>query len=115
MSVTGSQTAATPLIIGASLVGWSRHLRRAATRGMAQRFDAGPSAATADGLARLSARAFDAQHDVGHRRQALGRDRLPTRVAAPVGALVELDQGTLGALELGLERGADADLGQAAD
>jgi hypothetical protein len=63
----------------------------------------------------LGGRALDAQHHVGHRLQPFRRDRLSARVAQPVGAFVELGQRTLRALEAGLQRCADPDLGQPAD
>src|SRR4051794_34937561 len=114
MSVTGSQTAATPLIIGASLSVVTPHTDRRGRR-MAAAFESGQLAPPGRGRAGPGAGAVHAQHDVGHRRQALRGDRLPARVAEPVRALVELGQRPLGALELGLERRADADLREAAD
>src|SRR6478735_1587256 len=68
-----------------------------------------------DDRAGLDSRALDAEHDVGQRLQPLRRDRLPTRVAQPIRAVVELGQRTLRALQADLQRCADPDLGQAAD
>ena len=60
-------------------------------------------------------RAGHAQHAVGHRPQPGRRDRLAAAVADAVAPLVELGQRSLGARQPGLERAADADVGQAAD
>src|SRR5690349_9383241 len=67
------------------------------------------------GRARLSARAGQAEHAVGHRLQAGGRYGVAAGVAHAVGPLVELRQRTLGARQPGLQRAPDADVGQPAD
>ncbi len=74
-----------------------------------------PLAAARGSGAALGVGAREAQHPVGHRLQAGGRYRSAARVAASVGALVELGQCPLRPGQAFLQRASDADLRQAAD
>jgi hypothetical protein len=72
-----------------------------------------PSVSTWRADAALGGRAIQAEHGVRHRSEATGRDLAAARVARPVGPLVQLGQGSLGAFETALERLANTNIGQA--
>src|SRR4051812_15655495 len=63
----------------------------------------------------MEAGAGDAEDTFGHGGESCWGDRLAARVAAPVGALVELGERTVYACERALRGAADPDIGEAFD